>query len=201
MAAASGSVVETKERMSFSKSEREVAPGVYVLGTKKINWYVVERGGKFTVVDTGLPKHWPQLGAFLSEAGAAITDVEAVLITHVHGDHVGNAETIRSEAGATVYAHESEWPEARREEKQKYASPVTRLKYVWRPSILSFLWELVVRGGFFRFPAVAELSSLDDGQTVDVPGRPTVVHIPGPPRAPARCTFPTTAWCLPETPW
>jgi len=74
------------------------------------NVVVIERGpnGGLMLVDTGLPELFEQLEARLRSWGFSIEDVSDVVITHWHQDHAGNAERIRREAKAKVYAHELE---------------------------------------------------------------------------------------------
>ena len=125
----------------------EVAPGVYVLGSLRFNWYVVAEAGAFTVVDAGLPVHWPQVGALLTALGAGLDDVEAVLITHGHGDHAGNAERLRAEAGASVYAHAEDWEDLRTGGKASKPGLAVLFAVLRRPAFLSFIAEAVRGGG------------------------------------------------------
>jgi glyoxylase-like metal-dependent hydrolase (beta-lactamase superfamily II) len=155
----------------------EVAAGVHALGSERFNWYVIERGGRFTLVDSGLPTHWPQLASLLETRGAGLENVEAVLLTHGHGDHAGNAERARTDTAATVYAHPDEWGPARSGTTHGRVGKDI-LKDIWRPSFLSFLAELY-RGGAFSFPPMTKLSAIQDGDTVDVPGNPRVIAVPG----------------------
>ncbi|MCQ4366459.1 MAG: MBL fold metallo-hydrolase [Sulfolobales archaeon] len=80
------------------------------------NVVVIERGpnGGLMLVDTGLPELFEQLEARLRSWGFSIEDVSDVVITHWHQDHAGNAERIRREAKAKVYAHELEVLRARK---------------------------------------------------------------------------------------
>jgi len=160
----------------------EVAEGVHVLGSLRVNWYVVADGGAYTIVDAGLPVHWPQVGALLTALGAGLDDVEAVLVTHAHGDHAGNAERLRTEAAASVYAHAQDWEVMRtgQDPMPGLAQGLTMLlDVVRRPVLRSFMVEVIRGGGLPTFPAVPELSALGDGEVLDVPGRPRVVHVPG----------------------
>ena len=80
----------------------EVAPGVHRLGNELVNYYLIEADGGLTLVDAGLPGFLGQLEAFLRERGRTVADIDALLLTHAHGDHVGIAEDVRK-AGVPVH--------------------------------------------------------------------------------------------------
>jgi glyoxylase-like metal-dependent hydrolase (beta-lactamase superfamily II) len=81
----------------------EVADRVYRLGAALVNWYLIEEGGRFAVIDAGLPKQFDQLPGALAGFGASLGDVEAVVLTHAHADHLGSSAQIQEEAGAAVH--------------------------------------------------------------------------------------------------
>ncbi|MDQ4026072.1 MAG: MBL fold metallo-hydrolase, partial [Actinomycetota bacterium] len=83
----------------------EVAERVRRLGTRWVNWYVVEDGAGLTVVDAGLPQYWDQLPAALAEMGRRLSDVQAVVLTHNDLDHLGCAERVRAGSGGRAYKH------------------------------------------------------------------------------------------------
>src|SRR3954452_7319841 len=83
----------------------QVADGVHRWGSDQINWYLVEDGGRVALVDAGVPGYWPQLDEALAAMGRSRGDVEAVVLTHGDGDHVGFAERARQELGARVLVH------------------------------------------------------------------------------------------------
>jgi glyoxylase-like metal-dependent hydrolase (beta-lactamase superfamily II) len=56
-------------------------------------------------VDTGFPTDLPRLRRALAEAGLKPSDVRAILLTHGHIDHAGNAAALRELTGAPLYAH------------------------------------------------------------------------------------------------
>lgn len=150
----------------------EVAPGIHRLGSYYANWYVVEDGGAFTVVDTGVSGYWPQLLRLLDDLGASLSHIEAVLLTHSHADHMGNAERIRTDATAPVWIHASELGRVTDPDRSPPRAPL------WRWRVLRYFAHLV-RNGVTSYPAVAAASTFDDGEVLDVPGRPRVVHTPG----------------------
>ena len=83
----------------------EVGTGVFRAGSELVNWYLVEDGGKVTIVDAGAPGYWPQLDEALTAMGRSRGDVEALVLTHGDGDHVGFGERARKELGIPVYVH------------------------------------------------------------------------------------------------
>lgn len=88
----------------IDSTNREVAEGVYRFGTQRINWYVLEADDRLTVVDAGLPAHWPQLNDWLDTNNYEVDDIAAVLLTHADVDHVGFARTL-ADQGVPVYCH------------------------------------------------------------------------------------------------
>src|SRR6516164_10830868 len=88
----------------------EVVPGVRRLGSRYTNFYLIEDRGKLTMLDAGLPGYWEQLVLELKRSGRRLQDIDAVLITHHHPDHVGVAERVRQGAPARVYAHIADAP-------------------------------------------------------------------------------------------
>src|SRR3954468_22800725 len=92
-------------------------------GTEIVNWYLLEEGGKVTIVDAGLPRYRPQLDEALRKIGREISDVEALVLTHAHIDHVGFAQILQAERGIPVHAHEAEVPQATTGKAPKTEAP------------------------------------------------------------------------------
>lgn len=90
-----------------------IAEGVHRLGSALVNWYLVEDGDRLTVVDAGLPRYRGQLDDALRRLGRSLSDVEAIVLTHAHPDHVGFAEALRTEIGVPVLVHEADAEMAR----------------------------------------------------------------------------------------
>jgi glyoxylase-like metal-dependent hydrolase (beta-lactamase superfamily II) len=148
----------------------EVAPGIHRLGNEIVNFYVVESEDGVTVVDAGLPGFRSQLDELL--AGRR---VDAVVLTHGHIDHVGVAEGLRRD-GARVYVHAADAAMARDGVEQKTEGNIgSYLRYgaTWK------LLGMAVRSGGIRRPKIAEVVEFGDGEVLDVPGHPLVVHTPG----------------------
>ena len=69
-----------------------VVAGVHRVEDAFTNWYVIETDGRLTVVDAGVPSSWDSLHALLRAIDRSPDDIEAVVLTHAHFDHVGFAE-------------------------------------------------------------------------------------------------------------
>jgi glyoxylase-like metal-dependent hydrolase (beta-lactamase superfamily II) len=159
-----------------ARTADQIADGVYRCGTGLVNWYLVDDGGRTTIVDCGAPGYWSQLDPALDAIGRSRDDVAAVVLTHTHSDHVGFAERLRSEAGTPVYVPEAD------AEAVRTGKPPPRerglVPYLRHP----FAWKMVshlARNGGAKVPVVREFTTYGDGEQLDVPGRPTAVHVPG----------------------
>jgi glyoxylase-like metal-dependent hydrolase (beta-lactamase superfamily II) len=155
-----------------------VAPGVRRLGSPYVNWYLVEDGGRLTAVDAGLPAFAAHLKTDLAALGCSVGAVEAVVLTHSDGDHTGVARALQR-AGARVLIHEQEEGALRKPRpKISEVNPLRVAPQLWRPA----LWRLgahVLRGGGALPARIEGAETFADGDVLDVPGRPRVVHTPG----------------------
>jgi glyoxylase-like metal-dependent hydrolase (beta-lactamase superfamily II) len=101
-------------------------PTPFPVGT--VNAWLVQ-GDVLTLVDAGVdsPQAFEALQTGVSEAGARIQDIERILLTHVHYDHVGLLGRIVDESGAEAWAHPSAvGPPPRRESASDFLSTVMR---------------------------------------------------------------------------
>ena len=153
----------------------EIAPGIRRLGSTKVNVYLVEEAGAITIVDAGLPGYWHDLVFELAVMGRSLDDVRAVVLTRMpNTDHIGFAERIRRDRGVPIRVHDADAARARGEAvpKNQGGGPVRPIP------VLQFL-VFAVRRGYLRIKPIAEVSTFGDGATLDVPGSPRVVHVPG----------------------
>ncbi|HEU4656008.1 MAG TPA: MBL fold metallo-hydrolase [Capillimicrobium sp.] len=154
----------------------QVAPGVHRLGSGLVSFYLVEEDGRYTLVDSGLPRMFEQVPGALDALGADLHDIDAVVLTHAHGDHMGSAERLRTEAQATVHIHDADAQLARTARRAQTEG--SALPYLWRPAALRFRVH-VARNGGTGVPRIEDVRTFADGAVLDVPGRPTVVGTPG----------------------
>ena len=118
----------------MSEAPTQVAPGVHRLGNALVNCYLIEDGNRMTLVDGGLPGFRPQLVDYLRSRGASLADIDAVILTHAHSDHIGMAELVRDRrAGApsTCTRPTSRWPARAR----SHARDGRMLPYLRHPAV------------------------------------------------------------------
>jgi glyoxylase-like metal-dependent hydrolase (beta-lactamase superfamily II) len=72
-----------------------------------VSVYVLELDNGIALVDAGWPTDdaWDALNAGLLETGGSMSDVRAVVVTHLHPDHYGLAGRVREASGAWVGLH------------------------------------------------------------------------------------------------
>ena len=151
-----------------------ITDGVHRLGTGLVNAYLLADGGGVTIIDAGFPGYWSQLGGELAAMGRTLEDVRAVVLTHGHSDHLGFAERARRERHIPVSIHEADALLARGKVKNpaKGTGPV-------RPIPLLRFIGLAMRWGGWHIDRLLEVATFGDGATLDVPGSPRVVLVPG----------------------
>jgi glyoxylase-like metal-dependent hydrolase (beta-lactamase superfamily II) len=111
----------------------------------------------------------------LSARGRRWSDIEAVVLTHGHADHVGFAGRLERQ-GVPVHLHEADVPFASAPHGRR--PPQRLLRHIWHPNVFGFFAEAVVDGVFTQ----AVLSSavpFGGSAQLDVPGRLKTVAVPG----------------------
>jgi glyoxylase-like metal-dependent hydrolase (beta-lactamase superfamily II) len=152
----------------------KLAPGLHRIGSDVINVYLVVDAAGVTIVDAGLPGHWRELEQELTQLGLSLDDVRGIVLTHGDSDHIGFAERLRRQKGIVVHVHELDAARARGEVK-KPNSGWGRIKV--RP-LMRFLWYSARSGGL-RIRPVREVMTFADGDVLDLPGSPHIIHVPG----------------------
>lgn len=149
---------------------------MWAAGTRFVNYYVIDGGTEgLTLVDAGLPGYVRRLGETLAAIGRSPADVRAVVLTHGHVDHCGMMKPL-AEAGATIYLHDADAALAGNPRLNRTDRPLW--PYLRYPATLAFVAH-AVRKGATKHHGTPALSSMNDGDVLEAPGRPRVVHTPG----------------------
>ena len=146
----------------------QIAPGVYRLkGPRFSNAYAVASEQGIALVDSGSPGEVEGIIAELQCAGFSLSDLQAVVLTHSHGDHMGGAAELARRSGAQILAHHDEAPYLDGTRTLPATSLVTRL--------LTRAASLLPDMG----PHCSVDRTLEDGDVLELLGGARVMHTPG----------------------
>jgi glyoxylase-like metal-dependent hydrolase (beta-lactamase superfamily II) len=158
---------------------KNVADRIHQVTDAFTNWFIVEdgHGAGLTVVDTGFPRSWGSLHHALRELRRGTRDIEAVVLTHAHFDHMGFARRAQQELGVPLWAHEKEVDVVRRPWKYDHEQP--RIKYALRyPRFLAIFTAMGAQGALF-VKGTDKIRTHGSSGELDLPGRPRIVFTPG----------------------
>ena len=83
---------------------KQVASGVYQLGLGGVNVFFVEDAdGGLWLVDAGIEPGAERIGRGIRALGRAPEELRGVVVTHLHGDHVGGLAAVKEHTGAEVW--------------------------------------------------------------------------------------------------
>ncbi|MEU4695145.1 MBL fold metallo-hydrolase [Actinoplanes sp. NPDC023714] len=151
----------------------ELGPGLRRIGNDIVAAYRIVTDGGVTVIDAGLSGQWPELISELEAAGKTLADVRGVVLTHGDSDHLGFAERLRRDHGVPVFVHEADAARARGEMKSSPSWGKIKIGALAR-----FLWYAGRKGGL-RTTYLTEVSTIRDGDVLDLPGAPRIIGLPG----------------------
>jgi glyoxylase-like metal-dependent hydrolase (beta-lactamase superfamily II) len=155
--------------------ELNVAEGLHRIEDAHVNWYLLEESGRLLVIDTGLPASWRSLQRAAACIGRTLADIEAVVLTHGHFDHMGFAHRAQDELGVDVWAPQGEDPVAH---PWRYSHEDSRIPYL-RHRYFAATFTRMTLAGALGVKGVKNVRSYGPGVQLDVPGRPTTIATPG----------------------
>jgi len=89
------------------KTFGEIAAGVYLISAGRTNSYLLV-GDDLTLVDTGLPGEEASVIAGIEKIGRKPNELNHILITHAHMDHMGSLAALKKVSGAQIVASSKE---------------------------------------------------------------------------------------------
>ena len=154
-----------------------IAEGVFRLHKAGVNCYLVVSADGMTLVDAGLPGTWDVLEQALREVRAKASDIDAVILTHGHFDHVGLSRRLRDDHGVQSHIHAADAMLAQHPYRYGHESP--RWLYPFRhPGGLPVLTAMAAAGAL-AVRGVAPVVDVVPAQPLEVPGGLVPVWSPG----------------------
>jgi glyoxylase-like metal-dependent hydrolase (beta-lactamase superfamily II) len=154
----------------------QVAPNVWVLGTRAHNFFVLREGDAVTVIDAGCSREWRKLLRGLDSIGLQLDAVAGIVATHFHADHMGFGRKAVDE-GIRVQVHEDEETRALGTYTGRFAVTPKELPILSFHTLRNFV--PMILAGVMKLEHLTEVDTFSDGDRLDLPGKPVAVHTPG----------------------
>ena len=140
----------------------EVVPGVHAIaGVRWSRSYLIVEPDRLALIDAGPPMSARRVFRYIESIGRRPEEIELVLMTHGHPDHVGGARAIVKRTGASVHAHTRD----------------THRKWRGHRRYLGGAGGVLARVPLVR--TTEAHASVEHGQVADLLGGLRVLHTPG----------------------
>lgn len=155
----------------------QITSDVFLVEGMASNWVLVRSGHDLTLIDAGYPKDLDGVVASVQQIGHRLADVQGVLITHAHVDHVGAIPALQQLHPVATYAHERELPMLLGERREQ-ATTWDVVSRSWRPRVAK--WAVTIaRAGAQTEVRLPETQAVQLDSPLDLPGAPEAVACPG----------------------
>ena len=150
---------------------KRVINGVHVVPMGMANAFLIESDDGLTLIDAGFPAKEAAVFAAIREVGRSSDQLNHLIFTHGHPDHIGSAAAIVRETGAKTYMHPLDVPIA------ESGGPFRPMRPA--PGLLG---QVLCRLFFHpeeRMEPVAIDQPLTPGEILPIAGGFDVIHTPG----------------------
>lgn len=156
----------------------QVTDGVHVVTGTNVNWTLVTDGDAVTVVDAGYPNDGATLLASLEAIGRSPQDVQAVLLTHAHLDHMGGIPTLLARHEVPVHTGSVETAHAHRDHLEQI-TPLQMLRQCTHRAGVVWVAQTLRAVLPHASMSVPSTVAVPFDEPLDLPGRPVPVSTPG----------------------
>lgn len=150
---------------------KQIVSGLYVIPLGMVNTFLIDADG-LTLIDAGAPGSEAKILQAIQELGKQPTDIQQILITHAHPDHVGGLAALKALTKAPAYIHPLDAIDVR---AGKVSRPLTPVPEVFK----RILFELFIRRSPPTFPAATIEHEIKDGEVLPIAGGLQAIHVPG----------------------
>jgi len=117
---------------------------------------------KITLIDTGVKGSDKRIAGYIENKNRRLSELETIILSHSHPDHIGSASMLKRKTGCKVMAHKNEISRTRDPELQNRERPV--------PGFFNLVDEPVEPDGLLANGAILKA---DDSITIEI------IHSPG----------------------
>jgi glyoxylase-like metal-dependent hydrolase (beta-lactamase superfamily II) len=150
---------------------KRVINGVHVVPMGFANAFLIESDDGLTLIDAGFPRKEAAVFAAISELGRSPDQLNHLIFTHGHPDHIGSAAAIVRKTGARTYMHPLDIPMA------ESGGPFRPMRPA--PGLLGQVLCRLFFDPEERMEPVAIDQPLTPGETLSVAGGFEIIHAPG----------------------
>jgi glyoxylase-like metal-dependent hydrolase (beta-lactamase superfamily II) len=142
----------------------EIAPNVHAVPMKSAGAFLITED-RLTLIDAGLAGSKPMLVRYLADIGRSIDELDRIVCTHGHPDHVGGVREIADGEPIEVFIHPADLEGVSHTVREALAPTASG-------SLRGRLLQAVT-------PHPGTATSLNDGEVLPALGGLEVIHTPG----------------------
>ncbi|MFC4604396.1 MBL fold metallo-hydrolase [Rhodococcus kronopolitis] len=158
------------------KTVEEIAPDVFRGTGTDVNFVLLRDGDALTLIDGGYPGDVTAVESAIRALGRRPEDVQGMLLTHAHVDHMGAIVAFHDRYGIPVFTDPTEVAHARREYLEQ-ATGKDFIPMLHKHGVLPWLLR-IARAGATRSVSV-NAQAFTPGHPLDLPGGPVPVATHG----------------------
>jgi glyoxylase-like metal-dependent hydrolase (beta-lactamase superfamily II) len=155
----------------------EVAADVFCVEGTAVNWVLVRDGAGLTLIDAGWSGDTSRVEASIRALGCHPRDVQAILLTHAHLDHMGAINHFHKQYGTPMFAGHADAAHARDGDLEQ-ARPVDVIKRCLRPRGIRWTAR-IVSAGALKPITISHAQPYPHSGALDLPGAPVPVACAG----------------------
>lgn len=150
---------------------RQIAPGCFEISLGSVNVFLLKSENGWALIDTGFPNSADQILKAIQQLGIQATDIQHIIVTHAHPDHIGSLAALKHATHAATYIYPADAAIARTGTGIRPLTPA--------PGLMNgLLFRLFIRSPITLDGAVID-HEIRDGDVLPIAGGLTAVHTPG----------------------
>jgi glyoxylase-like metal-dependent hydrolase (beta-lactamase superfamily II) len=156
---------------------QEVADGEFCVEGTAVNWVLLRDGLELTLIDAGWSGDTGRVEDSIRALGRHPMDVQAILLTHAHLDHMGAINHFHERYDTPVFMSSAEVGHAR-DGHLEQAKPGDIVKRCYRPSAMRWTARIMAAGAL-KPVKLAHAQPYPRAGALDLPGAPVPVACAG----------------------